>query len=424
MKIYVHNFFNELLFITLAHNSTNRVYNIDTAKKIGTVLCEYNGNLFEFIFNPKLNDNTDGIHIIDYFSIHRNCYTYENFNHIKEISYDKMHDTKIIKRIVDLISDKKDWVFIYLRNEKVLAKSDIPNLETVVEVEELLQKLKNHIIISDNVFLNDEIHSERYPNFFHAFTNTIHNWNDLIGIRWFYEFKDLFKNLNKPYDIGFSVRRLKQNRIEILKLLKKQNNKKIFLSFTDVTVNQTKEQQIKIFNEHFSEFLDIGLDYNTKSGENDFENTTHINDLKPIGLDLFFRILPKSKMQILDESWAHSPVTYVHQYISEKTIGYILAEIPFISTQIYPLDILEKVLGLDRHPFYNEIKECYGDSKKFCIFVRNFLEDFDKNYLICLEWSKKANETFMNMLLSKNDLLDLIQTNFKKNNTYKSTKLI
>jgi CTP synthase len=54
-----------------------------------------------------------------------------------------MHDIKIIKRIVDLISDKKDWVFIYLRNEKVLGKSDTPNLEIVVEVEELLQKLKN-----------------------------------------------------------------------------------------------------------------------------------------------------------------------------------------------------------------------------------------------------------------------------------------
>ena len=424
MKIYVHNFFNELLFITLAHNSTNRIYNIDDIKKIGIVSCEYNGELFEFIFNPKITDDVDGIHIIDYFSIHRNCHAYPNFSHITEISHDKMHDIKIIKRIVDLISDKKDWVFIYLRNEKVIGKSDTPNLEIIVEVEELLQKLKNHTIISDNVFLNDEIHSQRYPNFFHAFTNTIYNWNDLIGIRWFYEFKDLFKNLNKPYDIGFSVRRLKQNRIEILKLLQQQNNKKIFLSFTDVIVSQNRELQIKIFNQHFSEFLDMGLDSNTKVGKTDFENTKHISDLKPIGLDLFFKILPKSKMQILDESWAHTPVTYIHQYISEKTIGYILAEIPFISTHIYPLDILEKVLGLDRHPFYNEIKECYGDSKKFCNFVRNFLEDFDKNYPLCLEWSKKANETFISVLLSKNDLLDLIQTNFKKNNIYTPTKLI
>jgi len=424
MKVYVHNFFNELLFITLAHNSSNRVYNIDDTKKIGTVVCEYKGELFEFIFNPELNDNADGTHIIDYYSIHKNYYLYKNFNDLKPDGNDKRYDIKIIERIIELISDKKDWVFIYLRTEKILAKTDTPSLEIIVTLEELLQKLKNHKIISDNVFLNDEVESLRYPNFFHTFTNTIYNWNDLIGIRWFYEFKDLFKNINKPYDIGFSVRRLKRNRIEILKLLKEQNNKKIFLSFTDCKVGQKIEQQLEIFDDHFSEFLDIELDYNSKTGENDFENINHINDLKPIGLDLFFRILPKSKVQILDESWANNPITYIHQYISEKTIGYILGSIPFISTHIYPLDILEKVISLDRHPFYNEIKECQGDSKKFCNFVRDFLNDFDKNYSLCLEWSERANKTFMTAILSKNDLLDLIQSNFKKNNIYTLTKLI
>ncbi len=429
MKIYVHNFFNELLFTTLAHNSINRIYDIDIdtsegiERKIGKVLCEYNKELFEFIFNPELNDNEDGIHIIDYFSIHRNYYMYKNFCDLKPERSDIRHDIKIIERIVELISNKKDWVFIYFRTEKILGKMDTPDLEIITTIEELLGKLENHKIISDNVFLNNQVEA-LYPNFFHTFTNTIHNWNDLIGIRWFYEYKELFKNINKTHDIGFSVRRLKHNRIEILKLLKEQNNEKIFLSFTDVLLSQTIEYQIKIFNNHLSEFLNMGLNYNKRMGKTDFENTNHINDIKPIGLDLFFNILPKSKMQILDESWAHSSVPYVHQYISEKTIGYILAEIPFISTHIYPLDILEKVLKIDRHPFYKEINECYGNPKRFCNFVKNFLEDFDKNYSLCLDWSKKANDVFMNQLLSKNDLLDLIQTNFKKNSVYITNKLI
>lgn len=426
MKIYVHNFFNELLFTTIAHNSINRVYkinNIDDVKKIGTVICEYNGESFEFIFNPELNNNEDGIHLIDYFSIHRNYYVYDNFKDLKPEVNDKRYDIKIIKRITELTSDKKDWVFLYLRTEKILAKTDVPHLEIIVSLEEILQELKNYKIISDNVFLNDEVES-RYPNFFHAFTNTIYNWNDLIGVRWFYEFKNLFQNLNKPYDIGFSVRRLKKNRIEILKLLKQQNNEKIFLSFTDCTVGQKIEQQLEIFDEHLPEFLDMDLRYNSKIGENDFENIKYINDFKPIGLDLFFRVLPKSKVQILDESWASNEITYTHQYLSEKTIGYLLSGIPFISTHTYPLEILEKVLKLNRHPFYNETKECYGNPKKFSNFVKTFLENFDKNHLMCLEWSKRANDVFIETLTTKNDLLDLVQTNFKKNNVHNSNRLI
>ena len=409
MKVYVHNFFTEQFFLTLAHNSINRVYNINKKEKIGNVVCDYKGTSFEFIFNPELNDNSDGIHLIDFFSILKNHVVYNNFKDLEFEFSGKKQDIEIIKRIIELISDKKDWIFLYLRTEKILSKTDIPNLEMNTAVDELLYQLKNHKIITDNVFLNNQIESQ-YPNFFHAFTNSVYNWNDLIGIRWFYEFKNLFENLNKPYDIGFSIRRIKGNRKEILKLLKEQNNKKIFLSFTDYFVEDED-----FFNRHVSNFLNMGLSYNSKKGNNDFENIENINNLNPTGLDLFFRILSKSKVQILDESWAWFPITYTHQYISEKTIGYILAGIPFISTHTYPLDILEKELGLDRHPFYNQTKDSYNDSKKFCDFVKSFLENFNENYLLCLEWSKKANETLLERILSKNDLLDLFNSNFKKN---------
>ena len=78
MKVYVHNFFTEELFIIIAHNSTNRVYNVykshNKNQKIGSVFCDYKGTSFDFVFNPELNDNTDGIHLIDFFSI--KCWHY------------------------------------------------------------------------------------------------------------------------------------------------------------------------------------------------------------------------------------------------------------------------------------------------------------------------------------------------------------
>ncbi len=83
MKIYVHNYFNTPFFITLAHNSTNRIFNLDETGKIGKVSCEYKGVGFEFVFDPNLNDNTDGYHLIDFFSILRNYTDYDNFNDIK-----------------------------------------------------------------------------------------------------------------------------------------------------------------------------------------------------------------------------------------------------------------------------------------------------------------------------------------------------
>lgn len=415
MKIYVHNFFNELLFLTLAHNSTNRVYNIDYDKQIGNIICDYKNHQFEFIFNPEINDNTDGVHLIDYFSIHLNHYRYKHFAEFKPVANDKTYEINIIKRITELLSDKKDWLFLYLRTEKILANSDVPYIEGTTEVDALLQKLNNHKIITDNVFLNDVIEL-RYPNFYHTFTNTIYNWNHLIGIRWYYEFKDLFKNLNKPYDIGFSMRRIKKNRKNILKLLKEQNNEKIFLSFTDYMIYDKD-----YFNESVDNLLKTGLLYNSKKGNNDFENIENISNLKPIGLDLFFRILPKSKMQILDESWANVSATFTHQYISEKTIGYILAGIPFISTNVYPLDILEKVLDIERHPFYLQTKECYSNHIKFSNFVKTFLEDFDKNYALCLEWSEIANKKMIDRILSKNDLLDLFISGFDKNHIVKKS---
>lgn len=430
MKIYVHNYFNTPFFITLAHNSTNRIFNLDETGKIGKVSCEYKGVGFEFVFDPNLNDNTDGYHLIDFFSILRNHTDYENFKDIKLEQEGNDADIQIIERIIELLDGKKNWIFFYLRTEKILSKIDIPDLklttdvtkysylQKMVVIDDLLNKLNNHNIISDNVFLNEVLES-KYSNYYHTFTNSIYNWNYLTSIRWFYEFKDVFENLNKPYDIGFAVRRLKGNRRELLKNLKKLQNDRIFLSFTDYCLSNRET-----FDKYSNQFVEYGIHFNSKNGVNDFENIEVIKNMDPIGLDLFFRILSKSKVQILDESWAWMARTFTHQYISEKTLGYVLSGIPFISTHSYPLDILEKVLQTEKHPFYNQTKECNGDPLKFSNFVQSFLNDFESNHKICLDWSKSVNGKISIKITTENSFLDLIRDGFQSSDTVKPIRLI
>jgi hypothetical protein len=430
MKIYVHNYFNTPFFITLAHNSTNRIFDLDDKGRIGNVSCEYKGDRFEFVFDPNLNDNTDGYHLIDFFSILRNHTDYENFKDIELEQEGNDADIQIIERIIELLDGKENWIFFYLRTEKILSKIDIPDLKSTTDatkysylqkmviIDDLLNKLNNHNIISDNVFLNEVLES-KYSNYYHTFTNSVYNWNYLTSIRWFYEFKDVFENLNKPYDIGFAVRRLKGNRRELLKNLKKLQDDRIFLSFTDYCLSNRET-----FDKYSNQFVEYGIHFNSKNGVNDFENIEVIKNMDPIGLDFFFRILTKSKVQILDESWAWMPRTFTHQYISEKTLGYVLSGIPFISTHSYPLDILEKVLQTEKHPFYNQTKECNGDPLKFSNFVQSFLNNFESNHKICLDWSKSVNEKISIKITTENSFLDLIRDGFQSSNTVKPIRLI
>lgn len=272
MKIYVHNYFSTPFFITLAHNSTNRVFDLDENGKVGNVTCKYKRFEFEFVFNPILNDNSDGYHLIDFFSILRNHSDYDNFKDIDLDQEGNNPDIQIIKRIIKLLFNKKNWIFFYLRTEKILSKIDIPDLkyttditkysylQKMVIVDDLLNQLNNHIIISDNVFLNEVVES-KYSNYYHTFTNSIYNL--------------------------------------------------------------------------------------------------------------------------------------------------LLAGIPFISTHNYPLDIIQKVLKVDNHPFYEESKKFAVNPKGFTEFVDNFLQNFEENFELCLGWSLSTKKILLDYINLNNDLLQL-----------------
>jgi hypothetical protein len=400
MKIYVHHYFSKKLFYKLAHNTTDRVYDIND--DIGSVFCKYKNVSIEFIFSPILNDNSDGYHLVDFFTALRNKDNYLEYKDI-DIS-DSVEDVPFIKRFYEMLSDKKDWIITFFRTEKLITKYDVVDAESILEVEENLLKLSNHRIISDNIFLKDGIRSV-YKNIYYTFTNSIYQWNEIIGIRWYYEYGNMFKLLSPPYSISYSVRNHKTHRVDILKGLSSMNDNRILLVRTDTLKNHLYVKH----NETLLKYPNIKL--SLSNGDVDFDDISYIENIC-IGNDLFFRILSQSKMQILDESWAWSDNEFTSQYLSEKTIGLILAGIPFISTHSYPLSCLQKVLDIPPHPFYEDFKYHKGDSTKFVLFIDKFMKNFEDNYTKCKQWSDICKEKFMKKLNTENNLLDILSDNF------------
>ena len=417
-KIYVHHYFSKTLFYKLGHNSVDKKFEI-SSNKTGSVFCNYLYYDIEFVFNPQLNDNTDGLHIIDFFSVLFQRYDDKNY---EGLVVGNSEDIPILERIYKLISDKTGWIITLFRTERILADYDkmVESYDYINSLQSILSKLSNHIIVSDNLFLNDSIKA-KYPNIHYAFTNTIWQWNELIGIRWYYEFGSIFKKLNFDYDLMYSVRNHKDHRFYIMKGLSDMHNDKILIQRTDSMPGSLGWQ---LFDDKLSNMDNIKL--NSIYGENDFDNLSSIKYQDGITYDLFFRVFAKAKVQILDESWAWSNDDFKNQYLSEKTIGIILMNIPFISTHIYPIDFLSKILDLPPHPFYNEFKKHSGNSKLFVKFVKTFMDDFDSNYYLIKDWTNICHIKFMQRLNSNNDLLDMILDNFneQKNIIKSNTKFI
>ena len=408
MKIYVHHWFTDELFIKLAHNTTDRIYNLTdfNFQKIGIVKCKYNNIDLEFVFNPELNDNNDGYHLLDFFTALRKRHFYEQYSDI-DIS-NGIEDTPFIKRFIKLLEGKSGWIITLFRTEKILDKADT-NDSYIVDLENQIAKLNNHIIITDNLFINEKIHKS-YPNIHFALTNTLWQWNELINIRYWYEFGRVYQKLNFDYKLMYSIRRHKPYRVEILKNLASLNNDDIFLQRASFFKNGVYDK----YDSELSEIKNINL--NTLEGKSDFQNLKLLDYQMGVEYEVFFRFLNISQMQILDESWSWFKGDFTSQYLSEKSYGLILAKIPFISTHSYPLDIIQKILNVSPHPFYNEFVNHKGDAKKFSIFVKDFLENFDYNYDLCKKWIIECHTSLISKMENENSFLEIIGNGIKISN--------
>jgi hypothetical protein len=405
MKIYVHHWFTDELFIKLAHNTTNRVYKLNhyNGQRIGKVLCKYNDIDFEFIFNPDFNDNSDGYHLIDFFTALRKKDFYDYYKDI-DVS-NEILDIPFIKRFKILLENKKGWLITIFRTEKLLDTYDT-NDEFVSILENEIVKLNKHIIITDNFFIEERL-KFTYPNIHFSLTNTIWQWNELINIRYWYEFSKIYEKLNFEYKLMYSIRRHKLYRVNIIKNLAKLNRKDIFLQRANFYVNGVYDK----YDTELSIIPNINL--NTLEGSTDFQNLKLLDYEMGVEYDVFFRFLNLSKMQILDESWSWFKGDFTSQYLSEKSFGLILAKIPFISTHSYPLDIIQKSLNIRQHPFYDDFKNHKGDAEKFTDFVVRFMNDFESNYILCKEWIDECHLLLIERMENENSLLELMNKGFK-----------
>ena len=420
MKIYIHHYYSEDTFYKLAHNTTDKEFNI--TNQAGSVKCKYKGTEIEFIFKIEMSDETDGYHLLDLNTIisqNTKDIKFENITQAlykKDVSIDNIVNNPV-DNLCNLLEGKTNWIIMFFNGEKTLFKYENvfykKNMDLLYDIENSFLKLKNHKIVLEEVFIKDEIRL-KYSNFYYTFSNSMWYWNFHAEIRWYYEFKKIYDKLNFDYDLCFSIRSYKYNRILLLNELKKLNNNRIFLQRSDAR----KNSELNLT--HENKVTDIYL--NSMEGDNDFDNL-HLIHKNRLGLDLFFRVLNISKMQILDESWSWADSDFASHYLSEKTIGFVLSGIPFISTHSYPLEVLNKILDIPPHPFYNESKKIKGDAVKIAEFVKEFMENFDENYTLCKEWSDICHIAFMDKFYNENSLLDLMINDFKYSTTTTS-KLI
>ena len=398
MVLYVHHYYNDLLFQKLFHNVKEKeIIEIDNEfGAIRDVTFKYKGIDWQVIFNPEINDE-EGIHIIDFFGALRQRGQDKNFDGTQERGSECF---AIMERIVELIGDKKDWIVSIFRTEKLFIKKDSTKIklggtEQIAEAELEILKLGNHQILTDNVFINDSVEKE-YTNLHYPFTNIIFQWNEMVGIRWFYDYKNISEVINPKYKIGYSVRRHKPYRIRLAEKL---------LKIDDVFVSQTNSinEDISLT---FYQKID-GAYFNDIDSEIDFQNIRTQQNLT-IGFDFFLRILPMYKLQICDESWSDNTADFTSQYLSEKTIGLILAKVPFVCTHSYPYDCLDKLIKVRKHPFYEQSKKYQGNVDFFVDFIKEFLLDFDNNLKLCQDWVDECHNIFMERLHKENSMLDML----------------
>ena len=423
-KIYIHHYHTKSLFYKILHNTTHRVYRLNDS--VGSIFCKYNDLDIEVVFDPILNDNADGHHILDFMSILYQFNRDTKFSEIKCIN-DKQHttahrgamgaefgvnDVPIMKWIADTLSDKSNWIIFSLRTEKSYIKYDGINYLGVLDLETQIERLKNHCLIDDNIFIDDEI-KLKYPNSNFVLTNTIHQWNELLSIRWYYEFKNIFQKLNQPYDLCFSIRYHKRHRKDYMLKLSELNHPNIYLSRVDNCINT----EFKRYGDSLKNIDNVN--FNITNGDN-FDDLTIVENIEHY-LDYLMRILPMAKMHILSETWDWTS-NISSGYLSEKTYGLILAGVPFISLHPYPLEMIHKILNIREHPFYKNSLQYKNKPELFIEFVKTFMDKFENNYKLCKEWTADCNEKLMHLVNNTNSFLNLLQDGSLKISTPPTTE--
>jgi len=416
MKFYVYHGYSDKLFSIIAHNTTDRIYNIDSKSNHGNVKCKYKSTDIEFIFSNN-NGHTDGFHLIVVDIVRR----YEpHFSFTSPISqiYNQFGFPKCFDKEIDWFTDNLDfdkkWILVYSMGENLFINS---NPEQYKKLNNLASKVR---LFSDNALTYESNPILEKKNFKNCISNDIFIWNFLAKIRWSYEFNEIFNNLSKPYKIGFSARKPKELRLELLTELSELNSTEIFLNQTNALFSKNS---LNIVNK-----LGVSVDYlnevcNLKNvninsvddlSKNDFSNLLLVeNNQNSMEFDYLFRVMSKANIQILDETHSYCDNPSIPMNLTEKTYLFLLAGIPFIPTNIYPLKVIQELISDIKYPFYDDIVEISGDAKKIAKYIQHILNNYDFYESKLKEWVDVIHKILITEVETKNSLLEqiILETN-------------
>lgn len=409
-KVYVHHRYSNSLFKRIAHNTTNRVFQVEEGEE-GIVYCNYNNKPYEFHFVWDF-ENYDGINYINLFELQKE-YKDESFRgepieFNRNVSLWISIPTSLLNRVADSIENFNGWYIEVIFGEKLIW-SDI-NLKFFDETERIpyqrLQKeydrLKNHKIITDNISFKS---TDLPQNTHYSLTNTLFFWNNRTDILVYYEYgKHIHSKLNFDYLFNYNIKKHRKQRVKIGKLLNKEHT---FVSQTDWNDRYELDKNKTDFDK-----ID-GAFYNNLNSDVDFFNPyDSYFDSTKVSMDLYLRLLPKGKIQILDETFGDGTLWKLSQYIhlSEKTYGLILANIPFIPTKYYPLQcIYQSLPNVPKYPFDEEIKKHEVSPESFVGFIDTFSEKRLQYVPLLEKWVQDVHDILVNELKNNNNFLDLTQ---------------
>ncbi len=413
IKIYVHHKFNEKLFSILFHNlipnqkvDTKLVAPYTVTTDLESVSkFTYRDTEFEIKWVDDWKHYDDGINIVDWWEVQSNI----------ECDNPTLQESLVWREIYENLYDKKDWIVSCFRTEKILRVH--PNAKKVAPYESRIYDIiKKHKLVTDNV-LNGIV----IKNVYSPFTNMFYQWNRVISIKWFEEFKYIYDRLTHEYDLFFSVRNLKGSRVKMLESLSQLKKEKLGLQIYDAKIsaptvlygdNYKNVTGYKMNISGYDMIKDTpNLLVNQTIGDNHWDDLSFLDFHGGIEYDFMFRYLSKSKMFINDETWSFIGDTDV-QYLSEKTLIFLITAIPFIPTHHYPLELIDKYIDYKPHPLYDKVKKINRDIQMLTTLISEVMDDYDETYKKCKEWSDGLYTIIADRLRKENNLCDMLIEGF------------
>jgi hypothetical protein len=402
-KIYIHHRYSDYLFKLFGHHSYVIEKNINGDGE-GNIIFNYKENLWEFVFDKKIHYKDDGYHLLDLYQIYMSIGRGNDskFNDLKftDVFYDNIY--KIICRMEDISSEGSKWILTFFLGEKLFF-DDITSINPIYDkLTKKMHKLTKHKLFTDNIPYNTRIKNHIFP-----LSSVVMFWYFRTKLLLYKEYGNLHKIIPHTHLWGYHIKRHKYRRLEIGRLLDKS---KVFVSQTDW--NDVLVPDFKNLFEKSNITPIDGAYYNNLVGDNDFDNKFNgYIEADKIGFDLFFSLLPKGKGVIIDETWGESN-NFKIQYLSEKTYGMILAKIPFITTSLYPLDLIKFAIGGEYHPYYDKIKSLETDTQKLVEWI-NSLEDVDIQR--CQSWVNDIHDLLYSSIYQTNHFLENINNKVETN---------